>query len=157
MQVFWDSLADYLPHATASLNAITTGVLIAGLRAIKTGQARRHKKLMSTAVVISALFLALYLLHKLALYIATGEPNTRYPTDPAIAPTWTRYTYYGILGSHLVLAILVPFLVLRALYLATKGRIVAHKKWVRFTYPIWMYVSVTGVLVYVFLYHVGGA
>lgn len=149
----WQTLADNLPHATASLNAITTVILGFGLHAIKSGNARKHKKLMLTAVGVSAVFLSLYLLHKAALYMTTGEYNTTYPTDPAVAATWSRYTYYGILGTHLVLAILVPFLVVRAVWLAKTGRIVAHKKLVRYAFPIWMYVSVTGVLVYVFLYH----
>ena len=149
----WDFLASNLPHATAGLNATATIILAFGLRAIKSGQARKHKKLMLWAVAVSGVFLALYLLHKAALYNTTGSWNTRYPTDPDIAATWSRYTYYGILGSHLIFAIIVPFLVLRAVYLAWKGRIVAHKRWVRFTYPIWMYVSITGVLVYIFLYH----
>ena len=107
---------------------------------------------MLTALGISALFLALYLLHKVALYATTGEPNKRFPTDVSVAPLAARYTYYGILGTHLLLAITVPVLALRAVYLAMKGRILAHKKLVRFAYPIWMYVSITGVLVYLMLY-----
>ncbi|MCG8652408.1 MAG: DUF420 domain-containing protein, partial [Pirellulales bacterium] len=59
---------------------------------------------------------------------------------------------YGILGTHLMLAITVPYFALRAVYLAMKGRIAAHKRLVRYAYPIWMYVSVTGVLVYLMLY-----
>ena len=149
----WSWLADNLPHATASLNATATVLLVLGLLAIRRGQPRRHRKLMLSALAVSGVFLALYLLHKVALYQTTGSPNKRYPTDPTVAPTWSRYTYYGILGTHLILAIAVPFLALRSIYLAMKGRIVAHKRSVRWTYPIWMYVSVTGVLVYVFLYH----
>ena len=145
-------LADNLPHCTAFLNLLATIVLAAALVQIKKGKARVHKKLMLTALGISALFLALYLLHKVALYATTGEPNKRFPGDPEIAPLAARYTYYGILGTHLVLAITVPFLALRAIFLAMKGRIVAHKKLVKFAYPIWMYVSVTGVLVYLMLY-----
>ncbi|MEM9826673.1 MAG: DUF420 domain-containing protein [Planctomycetota bacterium] len=149
----WDFFASNLPHATASLNATATVLLALGLAAIRNGNPRRHKKMMLSALAVSAVFLALYLLHKVALYQTTGSPNKRYPTDPSIAPLWSRYTYYGILGTHLILAIMVPVLALRSVYLAMKGRIVAHKKSVRWTYPIWMYVSVTGVLVYVFLYH----
>ncbi|MEO1525680.1 MAG: DUF420 domain-containing protein [Planctomycetota bacterium] len=145
-------LADNLPHCTAFLNFLATIVLAAALVQIKKGKARVHKKLMLTALGISAVFLALYLLHKVALYATTGEPNKRFPTDPELAPAAARYTYYGILGTHLILAITVPFLALRAIYLAMKGRIVAHKKLVRYAYPIWMYVSVTGVLVYLMLY-----
>ena len=69
---------------------------------------------MLAALAVSALFLLLYLFHKLALYQATGEPNKRFPTDPSVAPDAARYTYYGILLTHLVLAISVPFLALRA-------------------------------------------
>lgn len=151
--MMWQLLAENLPHVTASLNAITTVILAFGLKAIKSGSARKHKKLMLSAVGVSAIFLSLYLLHKAALFMTTGEFNTRYPVDPDVAATWSRYTYYGILGTHLIFAIMVPFLVVRAVWLAKTGRIVAHKKLVRYAYPIWMYVSVTGVLVYIFLYH----
>ena len=149
----WETLAENLPHLTASLNAAATVCLAAGLWNIKNGRPRQHKRWMLTALSISGVFLAVYLLHKFTLYQATGEMNRRYPSDPSIAPTWSRYTYLAILGTHLVLAMLTPFLAIRAVYLAMKGRIVAHKRLVRFAYPVWMYVSVTGVLVYVFLYH----
>lgn len=145
----WDVLASNLPHATAVLNTAATVVLIAGLIRIRQGRVIKHKNLMLTALVVSALFLVLYLLHKVALYQTTGEPNKRFPTD---APPAARVTYFSILISHLVLAITVPVLALRAAYLAMRGRIVAHKRLVRFAYPIWMYVSVTGVLVYLMLY-----
>ena len=149
----WQFLADNLPHATATLNAIATGLLVAALVAIRRGKARVHQRLMLTAVGVSALFLLLYLLHKGALFQTTGQWNKRFPTDSSTAPDAFRYSYYGVLGTHLLLAITVPFLVVRAVYLAIKGRIVAHKKLVRYAYPIWMYVSVTGVLVYLMLYH----
>ena len=152
----WEFLANQLPHATASLNLIATVLLVLAFVAIRQGKARRHKKLMLTALATSAVFLLLYLFHKVALYEFTGSPNKRFPTDPAIASDAARYTYYAILISHLVLAITVPFVALRAVYLAMKGRIVAHKKWVRYAYPIWMYVSITGVLVYVMLYQLYG-
>ncbi|MCD0458418.1 DUF420 domain-containing protein [Roseiconus lacunae] len=145
----WETLATGLPHCTALLNTSATIVLAMALVNIKRGRVKVHKKLMLIALGISAAFLALYLLHKVALFQTTGEPNKRFPTD---APQSARYTYFAILGTHLVLAIFVPFLALRAVYLAKKGRIVAHKKLVRWAYPIWMYVSVTGVLVYLMLY-----
>ena len=147
----WEFLAENLPHATAALNLTATGLLAAALLKIKSGQARAHKKLMLIALGVSAAFLLLYLFHKLALYQATGEPNKKFPAD---APQPARYTYYSILISHILLAITVPFLAVRAVLLAKSGRIVAHKKLVRFAYPIWMYVSVTGVLVYLMLYQV---
>lgn len=148
----WQFLADNLPHVTASLNATAAVLLALGLVNIKKGRARVHKKFMLAALTVSAIFLALYLFHKVALLQAYGEPNKRFPTDPAVASDAARYTYYGILGTHLVLAVTVPFLALRAIYLAMKGRIVAHKKLVRYAFPIWMYVSVTGVMVYAMLY-----
>ncbi|TWU42146.1 DUF420 domain-containing protein [Novipirellula artificiosorum] len=150
----WQFLADNLPHATASLNAIAIVLLAMGLVKIRQGRARVHKKLMLSALMVSALFLALYLLHKVALYETTGEPNKRFPTDPAVATDAARYTYFAILGTHLILAMAVPFLALRAVYLAMKGRIVAHKRLVKYAYPVWMYVSVTGVLVYLMLYQI---
>lgn len=148
----WQLLADNLPHCTAALNTTATVFLIIGLMKIKKGRAREHKKWMLSALVVSALFLLLYLLHKVALYQTTGEPNKRFPSDTAVAPLAARYTYYSILLTHLVLAITVPFLTLRAIFLAMKGRILAHKRLVRYAYPIWMYVSITGVLVYLMLY-----
>lgn len=150
----WQFLSDNLPHTTASLNGVTIVLLVLALRAIRQGNARRHKKLMLSAFSVSALFLTLYLLHKVSLYQVTGEPNTRFPTDPTIASPAARYTYLTILLTHVVLAMTVPFLTVRAIYLAAKGRIVAHKKFVKFAYPIWMYVSITGVLVYLMLYQI---
>ena len=147
----WQFLADNLPHATASLNAIATVLLALGLINIKKGRARIHKKYMLAALAVSAVFLLLYLFHKVALYQATGEPNKRFPTDVSDA---ARYTYFSILGTHLILAMTVPFLALRAVHLARTGRIVAHKKLVRYAFPIWMYVSVTGVMVYLMLYQI---
>lgn len=150
----WEFLAGNLPHATATLNLIAAVLLGFGLLNIRRGRARQHKKFMLGALGVSALFLVLYLFHKLALYQATGEPNKRFPTDPAVASDAARYTYFAILGTHLLLAMAVPFLALRAVYLAMQGRIVAHKKLVKYAYPIWMYVSVTGVLVYLMLYQI---
>lgn len=150
----WQFLADNLPHLTAALNATATVLLVMGLIRIRQGKARLHKKMMLAALVVSGLFLLLYLFHKVALYQATGEPNKRFPTDTDVVPLSARYTYYGILATHLVLAMTVPYLALRAAYLAKSGRIVAHKRLVKYAYPIWMYVSVTGVLVYLMLYQI---
>ncbi len=150
----WQFLSDNLPHATASLNLLATGLLAAALWKIKSGRVKAHKNLMLTALGVSALFLLLYLFHKVALFQATGEPNKRFPTDTEIAPTGARYAYYTILLTHILLAITVPFLAVQAVLLAKDGRIVAHKKLVRYAYPIWMYVSVTGVIVYLMLYQI---
>jgi putative membrane protein len=148
----WQFLASNLPHATASLNAIATVLLALGLIKIKAGKARQHKKLMLWALSVSCLFLVLYLLHKVALYQTTGEFNKRFPSVGDGVSQAARITYFSILLTHLPLAIFVPVLAVRAVYLASKGRIIAHKRLVRYAYPIWMYVSITGVLVYLMLY-----
>lgn len=145
----WNALADYLPHFNALLNIIAIVLLALGLWNIKQGRAKKHKQLMINAFLVSIAFLAFYLFHKLALYQATGQWNRPFPED---ASSPARITYFSILIPHIVLAMAVPPLAIRAIYLAINGRIVAHKKWVRYAYPIWMYVSVTGVLVYLMLY-----
>lgn len=150
----WQFLANNLPHLTATLNATAVVFLAIGLYRIKHGQARKHKAMMINALIVSVLFLAVYLFHKVALYQTTGSFNKKFPRDTAIASLAAQRTYFAILFTHLPLAITVPFLAFRAAYLAKSGRIVAHKKLVRFAYPIWMYVSVTGVLVYLMLYQV---
>ena len=153
----WQFLADNLPHLTAMLNGLSIVLLALGLNQIRKGRARGHKKYMLGALGVSAVFLLVYLFHKLALYQATGEMNKRFPTDPEVAAPAFRYLYYVILLTHLVLAMTVPILAIRAVQLAMKGRIVAHKKLVKYAYPIWMYVSVTGVIVYAMLYQIFAA
>lgn len=145
----WNALADYMPHFNAALNVLATALLAMGLWNIKHGRAKKHKKFMLSAFFVSIVFLVFYLFHKLALFEATGQWNRPFPTD---APQGARITYFSILIPHILLASAVPFLAIRAIYLAKNGRIVAHKKWVRYAFPIWMYVSVTGVLVYLMLY-----
>ena len=107
----WQFLADNLPHATATLNATATVLLAIGLLQIRRGRARKHKTLMLWALAVSAMFLLLYLFHKGALYQATGELNKKFPAD---APQPARITYFSILITHLLLAMAVPFLALRA-------------------------------------------
>ncbi|MGB7345085.1 MAG: DUF420 domain-containing protein [Pirellulaceae bacterium] len=150
----WDFLSNNLPHLTATLNLITIGLLAAGLYKIRTGRARVHKKLMLIALGVSAAFLLVYLLHKVALYQATGAANKPFPRDPEIASAGIRYLYLTILASHILLAITVPFLAVKAVLLAKAGKILAHKRLVKYAYPIWMYVSITGVVVYLMLYQI---
>ena len=88
----WQFLADNLPHVTAALNATATVLLVMGLIRIRQGKAKLHKKMMLSALMVSGLFLLLYLFHKVALFQATGSPNKRFPTDTSVAPLATRYT-----------------------------------------------------------------
>ena len=145
-------LAENLPHVTASLNCLATVLLVVGLILIKRGRARGHRNVMISCFVVSGVFLAIYLLHKVALFQTTGSPNKHFPTDPAIAPPAARYVYLSILATHLLLAMSVPPLAITAIVHAIRGRLEKHRRIVRWAFPIWLYVSVTGVVVYWMLY-----
>ena len=134
------------PAINAVLNATAAVLLVLGWRAIKGGHRERHRKLMLGAFASSTVFLVSYLIR----FATTGAH--KYP-----APGVTKVLYLVILFSHMVLAVALVPLVLRALQLALAGRFAEHKRVVRFTWPIWMYVSVTGVVVYLMLYHLGPA
>jgi putative membrane protein len=140
------SFVELLPTLNASLNAASAVCIFAAWRAIKAGRPDAHKKLMLGAVGFSALFLTFYLIR----FSLTG--THRYPVDD-----WTRTLYLLVLGTHTVLATSVPFLVARAIFLALKARFAEHKRLVRWAFPIWAYVSVTGVAVYLMLYHLAPA
>ena len=135
------TLATLLPAWNALLNATAAVLLFAAWRAIKGKRIERHRALMLAAVTTSAVFLASYLVR----FAMTGVH--RYPAEG-----WSKIVYLAILTSHTILAATVPFLALRALYLAWKKRYPEHRRVARITFPIWMYVSVTGVLVYLMLY-----
>jgi putative membrane protein len=134
---------DDLPLVNAILNGITTALLILGFIAIKQNRAHLHRNLMVTAFCTSSLFLLFYVAHKI---YKQGE-HTVFTGEGPI-----RVFYYIMLASHILLAIVNLPMILRLIYLAVKGRFRAHRRLARWTYPIWMYVSVTGVLVYLFLY-----
>lgn len=129
----------------AALNAILNGsaalLLLSGLIAIKMKKVRIHRALMASAFSVSIVFLISYLTR----FYLTGVH--RFEGDPLV-----RKLYLGILISHTSLAAITPFLAIRTLYLAWKKRFDAHRKIARITWPIWMYVSVTGVVVYWMLY-----
>ena len=139
------ALAAALPTVNAALNALAFVLLTLGYAAIRRGARERHRRLMLAACAASALFLVSYLT-RVAL---TG--THRFPAGGAL-----RAAYLAILGSHTLLAALVLPLVLRALFLALRDRFPAHRRIARATLPVWLYVSVTGVVVYVLLYHVAG-
>lgn len=136
------SLADVLPTVNATLNGVSAALVVLGFRAIRQGRRERHRALMLAAVGSSTLFLAGYVT-RIAL---TG--THRFPGEGAL-----RVAYLAVLGSHTVLAALAAPLVLGTLYLALSARFPAHRRIARATLPVWLYVSVTGVVVYVMLYH----
>lgn len=136
------TLAAALPTANAALNASSAALLLLGWRAIRAGRRARHRALMLGACASSALFLAGYFT-RLAL---TG--THRFPGAGA-----ARVAYLALLGSHTLLAALALPLVLRTLQLSLGARFPEHRRVARLTLPVWLYVSVTGVVVYLVLYH----
>jgi putative membrane protein len=140
------TLAEALPPLNACLNATSAVLLVLAWRAIRGGDRERHRRLMLSALGVSALFLASYLT-RVAL---TG--THRFPGSG-----WLRTAYLVLLTSHTMLAAAIVPLVGIALYLAWKGRFGSHRRVARVALPAWLYVSVTGVLVYVMLYWVAPA
>lgn len=116
-------------------------LLVSGVRAVRRGNEALHKRLMVSALCVSAVFLVSYLTHHL-----TADPT------PFQGTGVLRGVYLAVLLTHTVLAATVPFLALRTAWLGWKDRRTDHRRWARFTYPIWLYVSVTGVLIYLALY-----
>jgi putative membrane protein len=137
------SLADGLAPLNALLNATAATLLVLGWRAIRRGDRDLHRRLMVAAVTVSAVFLVSYLV-RVAL---TG--THRFPVDGAL-----RWLYLAILFSHTLLAIAAAPMILRSVFLGLKDRLPEHRRTVRFTVPIWLYVSATGVIVYLLLYQV---
>lgn len=137
------SWSELHPAFNALLNALSAVFLVLGVRAIRARDREAHRRYLLRALSVSALFLVSYLV-RVAL---TG--THRYPGDG-----FDRLLYLVILTSHTVLAILCTPFVLRAAFLGLKGRFDVHRKVARVVAPVWLYVSVSGVLVYVMLYHV---
>ena len=131
-----------LPTLNASLNTLAALLLIAGWHTIKKrGDRRMHLRFMLAALLVSAVFLASYLTHH-ALH-----GSTRYQGEGIL-----RVVYFTILGTHTPLAALVVPFCLAAVWFAWKGRYDRHVRIVRWLWPVWLYVSVTGVLIYLMLY-----
>jgi putative membrane protein len=135
------TLAAILPSVNASLNATSAVLLVLGWRAIRAGDKERHRALMLGALASSILFLAGYFT-RLAL---TG--THAFPGSGAF-----RALYLAVLASHTLLAAAAAPLILRTLFLALKARFPDHRRIARATFPVWLYVSVTGVAIYVMLY-----
>ena len=135
------SLGDRLALLNACLNGTAGVFLLLGWISIRAKRVDRHRFFMGGAFVISMLFLISYLTR----FYFTGVH--RYPGTGAM-----RTVYLGVLMTHTPLAAAVPFLAMRSIYLGVKNRIEAHRRISRITLPVWLYVSVTGVLIYLMLY-----
>jgi len=132
-----------LPALNAGLNALATLLLLMGFVFIKSGRPTAHRNCMGSAFLVSCVFLSTYVLHK----ILVGGVHTPFGGTGIWRPI-----YLLILFSHIILAMAIVPLILVTLSHAIKGRLERHRDWARWTFPLWLYVSVTGVLVYFLLY-----
>jgi uncharacterized membrane protein YozB (DUF420 family) len=133
-----------LPAFNATMNLLATACIVAGYAAIRARRIALHRALMLAACAASTLFLAGYLTH-----------HARVGSVPYQGAGPLRTVYFAVLVTHTLLAAAVPFLVAVTLTRALGGRFEAHARLARITLPIWLYVSVTGVVVYVMLYRPG--
>jgi len=134
-----------LPLLNATLNGISFILLLTGYASIRRGRIKTHKRLMISAFCVSVFFLISYLTYR---YLGEEKKFG--------GQGWIRPVYFFILITHVVLAITVPVLATRTLYLALRGRFEQHRRIARVTFPIWVYVSITGVLVYLLLFRFYG-
>jgi putative membrane protein len=130
-----------LSHAIGAINTLTTLVLIAGLIFIKQKKINYHRIAMTVAFTLGGLFLICYILYHVS------NPANKFSGEGAV-----RYVYFFLLITHIGFSLVVLPLVLRAMFYAVTNQFVRHKNIVRYAYPIWLYVSATGVLVYLLLY-----
>jgi uncharacterized membrane protein YozB (DUF420 family) len=134
------SISD-LPAVNASLNALSTCLLIYGYTLIRSGKREQHKRVMLSAFGVSVIFLVCYLVY----HYNVG--SVKYTGQGILRPI-----YFTILITHIVLAAAVPVLAILTLWRAFQERFDKHRKIAKITFPIWLYVSVTGVIVYLMLY-----
>ncbi len=135
--------ATILPHVNAVLNALSTILLLVGFTFIRAGNRDLHRVFMIAAMIVSAVFLAGYLTYHFTAPIFVF-PGTG----------WTIPAYYVLLVSHVILAVIVVPMVAVTAWRALHENFGRHKAIARWTLPIWLYVTVTGVLIYAILYHV---
>ncbi len=126
-----------IPHLNAALNSTTAISLLIGFWAVKTNKIGMHKMMMRFAFVLSSIFLLTYVVYHLT------NPSTTFGGEGAI-----KMVYLIVLLTHILLSIVVLPLVLFSIYYASKGQIERHRKLVKWTFPIWFYVAISGVIVY---------
>jgi uncharacterized membrane protein YozB (DUF420 family) len=134
----------FLPSINASLNACAAVLLIAGRRFIRLGRIDAHRRTMLAAFGVSSVFLVFYVAHK----ASRDFENTTFGAEGVV-----KAAYLALLASHVLLAMAVPVLAVLLIRFGLKGEIAQHRRLARWAWPIWMYVSLTGVLIYFLLYH----
>jgi len=137
------TFAHALPHVNGALNLVVAALLVAAYAAIRSGRRVVHGRCMGSAVVVGVAFLALYALQWALV------PHRRFPGDD-----WLRALFVGVLGTHELMAVVAVPLVWRTVSHARANRWEAHRRLVRFTFPVWFYVAITGVAIYVLRNHV---
>ena len=135
-------LAEILPSLLATLNGVSVALLIAAFAAIRRGHRDRHRALMLANLGVSVLFIVVYVVQMSLVGV------TRFPGDD-----WVRSLFLVILTSHTILAVTLVPLVVRTVYLAFKERFAEHRRIARVTFPIWLYISATGVVIYWMNHH----
>ncbi|MEM1257866.1 MAG: DUF420 domain-containing protein [Bacteroidota bacterium] len=130
----------FLPPIYATINGLTALLLVIAVIAIKRGKKRVHQRLMTTCIVFSAAFLVMYV-----AYHMTSD------STPFGGEGWVRPIYFFILISHILLSIIIIPLVLVTYSKTILKDFIAHRKWAKITFPIWLYVAVTGVIVYLMI------
>jgi uncharacterized membrane protein YozB (DUF420 family) len=132
-----------LPPINAVLNATATVLLVQGRRLARRGEVERHRRVMLSAFAVSSVFLVCYVAHK----VSRSFENTTFNAEGL-----AKLAYLGLLASHVVLAMTVPVFAIALIRLGTRGERERHRRLARIAWPIWIYVSVTGVLIYLLLY-----
>ena len=130
-----------LPHIIGGINFLTTLCLIAGFIFVKKGKIVLHRIAMTTAFALGGLFLICYVTYHIS------NPANKFNGDGSL-----RYVYFFFLITHIGFSLIVLPLVLRSMFFAVTGQFIRHKNLVKYAYPIWFYVSATGVIVYLLLY-----
>ncbi len=138
-----------LPAVNACLNGLSTILLTVGWVFIRRKNITAHRNCMVSALITSTAFLACYLYYHYQMQRVHGSAHTKF-----VDPAWFRPIYLAILVTHLIGAIAIVPLVIMTVSRALRQRFELHKKIARWTWPIWMYVSVTGVIIYLLLYQV---
>ncbi len=134
----------FLPAINAGLNAVAMTLLITGRRLVRQGRIEAHRRVMLSAFGVSSLFLFFYVSHK----VSRDFESTTFHVEGA-----AKIAYLAMLFSHVVLAATVPVLAIWLIRLGLRDERAKHRRLARIAWPIWMYVSATGVLIYVLLYH----
>ena len=132
-----------LPHVTAALNGLAAVLLLCGFALVRTGRRPAHRRVMTAAVITSTLFLIAYLTYHFT------APVFVFPGHGLARPL-----YYTLLVSHVLLAVVAVPLVVLTFLRARRGAFDRHRGLARWTLPVWLYVSVSGIVVYLLLYHV---